>query len=103
MGITDVLDHVLTVSNGACGSSLNDDGKGWNSTETVVVAVIVLLVLLICVSTFLIWKRMNVNDLQKEAVNSGQYSLMGTDTADAEPELVVEVEVEADNQVTRRM
>lgn len=99
--VLDLLDHFMTVSDGACKSSLELEENGWGSTETVVVIVVAILALTICVSAYFIWKRMNMADsiMIKEAVNSGQYSLMATsNTAGAEPELVMEVE--ADNHIT---
>ena len=97
--VLDLLDSFMTVSDGACGSSLTEENT-WSSTETVVVALVIILALTICVSAFFIWRRMNMADsiMIKEAVNSGQYSLMATNTAGAEPELVMEVE--ADNHIT---
>jgi len=101
--VLDLLDNVMTVSDGACKSTLNQKDNGWGSAGTVVVIVVTILALTICVSAFFIWRRMNMADsiMIKEAVNSGQYSLMATNTAGAtgtEPELVMEVE--ADNHIT---
>jgi len=103
--VLDILDHYMTVSDGACGSSsLNTEESKWSSTGTVVVFVILALLLIVCIAGFFIWRRMNLKESMviKEAVNSGQYSLMATDTATAEPspELEVNVNVEADNRIT---
>lgn len=103
--VLDILDHYMTVSDGACGSSsLNTEESKWSSTGTVVVFVILALLLILCIAGFFIWRRMNLKESMviKEAVNSGQYSLMATDTATAEPspELEVNVNVEADNRIT---
>jgi len=110
--VLDILDSYLTVSDGACkSSSMNTEEGKWSSTATtVVVFVILALLLIVCIAGFCIWRRMNLKESMviKEAVNSGQYSLMATDTAagtaiaemEESPELEVNVNVEADNRIT---
>jgi len=103
--VLDVLDNFMTVSDGACGSSLNTEESGWGQTETVVVAVVVVLLVIICIAGYCIWRRMNLRDsmAMKEALD-GPYSLMatgGTAGAEQQNDVEVEVEVEADNQITR--
>jgi len=110
--VLDILDSYLTVSDGACkSSSMNNEEGKWSSTATtVVVFVILALLLIVCIAGFCIWRRMNLKESMviKEAVNSGQYSLMATDTAagtaiaemEESPELEVNVNVEADNRIT---
>lgn len=97
--VLNVLDNFMTVSDGACGSTLNEKEGGWGTTETVVVCVVVILVLTICVAGYCIWRRMN---LQDSMTMEKDYALMATGGADTEQNVVeVEVEVEADNQITR--
>ena len=88
--IEDILDHHMTVSDGACGSAKIVTYSPLFTTTIVAIVVTLLVVFLLCIVGFCIWKRKKQNDakLTKEAMSA---VTMSTSTVIAAEEVEVEV------------
>lgn len=97
--IEEIQDLGMRVSDGACsaeGASIENDGM---STGTIIAVVVVILVAVLCIVGFCVWRRMNQNDAMKmkEQVHGGLPT--GTGAEEAEPDVEVAT-METAGQIT---